>query len=134
VTVCVLDTDVVIGALDRADAHHEDAVALVRELTLDGTSLRLSMINYAEALVRPAADDRTLRAAISAIDAMGVGLIAPTGPIAREAARLRHLDISLADGFALATARGNRPWIATFDRRVRRSLAAAGVELPPSLR
>jgi predicted nucleic acid-binding protein len=134
VTACVLDTDVVIGALDRADAHHEDAVRLVRELARDGTPLMLSVINYAEALVRPAESERALRAAVSAIDAMGVALISPTPPVAREAARLRHANISLADGFALATARAHGAWLATFDRRVRRSLGDAGIELPPRLR
>lgn len=133
-TVCVLDTDVVIGALDRADAHHEDAVRLVRGLAEGGTSLVLSLINYAEALVRPAESDRTLRAAVAAIDAMGVGLISPTAPVAREAARLRQANISLADGFALATALAYGAWLATFDRRVRRSLVDAGVDLPPMLR
>jgi predicted nucleic acid-binding protein len=132
--VCVLDTDVVIAALDRADANHAVAVAGIRELTLERTSLLLSMINYAEALVRPAEHDRTLRAAVSAIDALGVGLVAPTSPIARDAARLRGLNISLADGFALATARAHGAWIATFDRRVRRSVDRAGVELAPALR
>jgi predicted nucleic acid-binding protein len=124
----------VIGALDRADAHHEDAIRLVRGLVGDGTSLVVSMINYAEALVRPAQSSRTLRAAVSAIDAMGVGLISPTAPVAREAARLRQANISLADGFALATARAYGAWLATFDQRVRRSLEDAGVDLPPMLR
>lgn len=123
-----------IGALDRADAHHEDAIRLVRGLVGDGTSLVVSMINYAEALVRPAQSSRTLRAAVSAIDAMGVGLISPTAPVAREAARLRQANISLADGFALATARAYGAWLATFDQRVRRSLEDAGVDLPPMLR
>jgi predicted nucleic acid-binding protein len=133
-TVCVLDTDVVIAALDRADAHHEDAVAAVRAFNADGTALLLSLINYAEALVRPADHESTLRAAVAAIEAMGVRPVAPTAPIAREAARLRGLNISLADGFALATARAHRAWIATFDRRVRRSVDRAGVDLAPALR
>jgi predicted nucleic acid-binding protein len=133
-TVCVLGTDVVIAALDRADAHHEDAVAAVRAFNADGTALLLSLINYAEALVRPADHESTLRAAVAAIEAMGVRPVAPTAPIAREAARLRGLNISLADGFALATARAHRAWIATFDRRVRRSVDRAGVDLAPALR
>jgi predicted nucleic acid-binding protein len=133
-TVCVLDTDVVIAALDRADAHHHEAVAAVRGFSTDGTELLLSLINYAEALVRPAEDERTLRAAVSAIDALALVLVAPTAPLAREAARLRSLNISLAAGFALATARAHGAWIATFDRRVRRSAEAARVELAPTLR
>jgi predicted nucleic acid-binding protein len=123
----------VVAALDRADVHHQDAIAAVRALSADETALLLSMINYAEALVRPAEKGRTLRAAISAIDAMGLRLVAPTAPVAREAARLLSLNVSLADGFALATARAHGAWIATFDRRVRRSAEAAGVELAPAL-
>lgn len=132
-SACVLDTDVVIAALDRADAHHQMAVRAVRELASDGVSLLLSVVNYAEALVRPAQDDRTLRAAVAAIDALDIGLIAPTAPLAREAARLRACNISLADGFALATARAHGAWLATYDRRVRRALAVAHVELAPAL-
>jgi predicted nucleic acid-binding protein len=133
VTACVLDTDVVIAALDRADAHHEAASRALRRMAGDGVSLLLSVVNYAETLVRPAQDERTLRAAVDAIDAIGIGLVAPTPFLAREAARLRAHSISLADGFALATARSQGGWIATYDRRVRRALGAAGVELAPHL-
>ena len=132
-SACVLDTDVLIAALDRADAHHRAAAAAVRELAADGVPLLISLVNYAETLVRPAQDDRTLRAAVAAIDAMGVGLVAPTPPIAREAARLRAHGISLADGFALATARAHGAWLASYDLRVRRALAVARVELAPAV-
>jgi predicted nucleic acid-binding protein len=132
-TACVLDTDVVIAALDQQDAHHRAAARAMRELAADGVSMLLSLVNYAETLVRPAQDERTLRAAVSAIDAMGVGLVAPTPPLAREAARLRAHNISLADGFALATARAYGAWLGTYDRRVRRALGVAGVELAPAL-
>jgi predicted nucleic acid-binding protein len=40
---------------------------------------------------------------------------------------------SLPDGFALATARAHGAAIGTFDRRVRRSLESAGVELAEGL-
>jgi len=133
VSACVLDTDVLIAALDRTDAHHRAASQAVRMLAGDGVPLLMSVVNYAEALVRPAQDERTLRAAVAAIDAMNVRLVAPTAPLAREAARLRAHNISLADGFALATARAHRACIATYDRRVQRALAVAGVELAPTL-
>ena len=132
-SACVLDTDVVIAALDRSDAHHDKAVHALRAMAEQEVGLLLSLINYAETLVRPAETERTLRAAISAIDAMGIKLVAPTAPVAREAARLRGLNISLADGFALATAKAHNASVATFDRRVRRSLGAAGVELAAHL-
>lgn len=54
--------------------------------------------------------------------------------IARDAARHRALNsISLADGFAIASARAREASLASFDLRVRRALPAAGVELAPSL-
>lgn len=129
---CVLDTDVLIAALDRADAHHRAASQAIRRLVIEEVPLLMSVVNYGEALVRPAQDERTLRTAVAAIDAMSVRLVAPTPPLAREAARLRAQGISLADGFALATARAHGAWLATYDRRVRRALAVVQVELAPA--
>jgi len=134
VTSCVLDTDVVIAVLDRGDAHHERAAVILKELIETNAERLLSTVNYAETLVRPAADDRQLRMAVDAIDAMGIDLVAPTPRIARDAARLRGSNISLADGFALATARESRSAVASFDRRVQRAAQAAGLELAQSLR
>lgn len=133
-TGCVLDTDVVIAALDRADSRHRAAAKALRAMIDGNVPLLLSLINYVETLVRPAEDEATLRAAVSAIDALGVQLAAPTPAIARDAARLRALNISLADGFALATARAHGATVASFDRRVRRAIKTAGVELAPALR
>jgi predicted nucleic acid-binding protein len=90
--------------------------------------LLLSLINYAEALVKPAEDEQTLRIAIDAIAALGIRLIAPTPAIARDAARYRSLGVSLADGFAMATAQAHDATLATFDRRVRRALPHTGLE------
>jgi predicted nucleic acid-binding protein len=134
VTGCVLDTDVLIAALDRADAHHRAAAKALRAMVDDDVPLLLSPINYAEALVRPAENEATLRTAIAAIDALGIRLNAPTPAIARDAARLRARNISLAGGFALATARAHDASVASFDRRVRRALASAGIELAAALR
>jgi predicted nucleic acid-binding protein len=133
VSGCVLDTDVVIAALDRHDAHHRAAAAAVLAMIEDGTPLLLSTINYAEALVRPAEDERSLRAAVDAIGSLGIRLVAPPPPLARDAARHRSLAISLADGFAIATAQAHDASVATFDRRVWRALAKLGVPLAPAL-
>jgi hypothetical protein len=99
----------------------------------DGCELLVSLINYAEALVRPAADERTLRMAVDAIAALGTRLIAPTQRNAMDAARYRALNISLADGFALATASDRDACVATFDQRVRRALPRLGLRLAPEL-
>jgi predicted nucleic acid-binding protein len=133
VSGCVLDTDVVIAALDRDDAHHTAAARALMRMIERETPLLLSTVNYAEALVRPAEDERTLRAATDSIAVLGVRLVVPTPPIARDAARHRRLAISLADGFAIATAQAHRASVATFDRRVRRAVRGLGVALAPGL-
>ena len=134
-TDCVLDTDVVIAALDRGDAHHRPAARLLRSLIDAGVQIRLSLINYAEALVRPAETEAAMRTATAAMKTLGIEPTPPTPTIARDAARLRagH-NISLADGFALATARAHQASLATFDKRVRRALRTAGIDLAPGLR
>jgi predicted nucleic acid-binding protein len=50
-----------------------------------------------------------------------------------EAARHRALGISLADGFALATAQSQDAHLASFDRQVRRALGKVGLRLAPQL-
>jgi predicted nucleic acid-binding protein len=132
-TACVLDTDVVIAALDRHDAHHRAAAEALTTLIEADAAVMLSTVNYAEALVRPAEDERTLQAAIDAIAALRIRLVAPTPAIAREAARRRGLGISLADGFAVATAQAHNADLATFDRRVRRALKQVDIRLAPAI-
>jgi predicted nucleic acid-binding protein len=129
VSACVLDTDVVIAAMDRRDAHHESATAAITAMIATETELLLSLINYTEALVRPAENEHNLRSAIDAMTSLGIRLVAPTPAIARDAARHRGLDISLADGFAIATAQARRASLASFDLRVRRALPLVGVEI-----
>lgn len=132
-SACVLDTDIVIAALDRADAHHAAAAASITAMIDRATPLLLSLVNYAETLVRPARDEASLRAAIAALMSLGIRLVAPTETIARNAARHRALNISLADGFAIATAKAHGATLASFDMRVRRALPAAGVKLAAEL-
>jgi predicted nucleic acid-binding protein len=133
VSGCVLDTDVVIAALDRRDPYHSQAAKAITAMSEDGVPLLLSLINYAETLVRPAEDESTLLTAKDALAALGVRLIAPTPAIAVDAARHRALNISLADGFALATAQAHHAHLASFDRRVRRALPRTGLQLAPQL-
>jgi predicted nucleic acid-binding protein len=132
VTACVLDTDVVIAALDRRDAHHASAAALVVALVDGETPRLLSTINYAEALVRPAEDEQTLRRAVDAIAGLGIRLVPPTAEIARAAARHRGRGASLADGFAIATAEASGATVASFDRHVLRTARELGLPLADS--
>ena len=129
----MLDTDVVIAALDRADAHHGAAAAAFTRFAAERVELLLCSINYAEALVRPAEAEDNLRAAVEAIAALGIRVQAPDAPLARLAARRRGLGVSLADGFAIATAERAGADLASFDRRVRRALDPAGLQLSPAL-
>lgn len=129
----MLDTDVVIAALDRRDPHHVKAAGTIRRLATEDVPLFLSLVNYAETLVRPAEDERALRVARDALTALGVRLVAPTAPIAVNAARHRALGISLADGFALATAQARSAHVASFDRGVRRAIPMVGLELAPQI-
>ena len=131
---CVLDADVVIAALDRADPHHRAVARALRRMAESGTRRLLSLVNYAEALVLPAEDPETLRIAANAIRALGIELVTPTQAIARQAAQLRATGISLPDGFALATARARDAGLATFDRRVQRVTRGAGIELAARFR
>jgi len=128
---CVLDTDVLIAALNRRDAHHAQAATAVRQLR---GGMLLSLVNYAEALVQPAQDERMLEAALDGISGLGVELVAPTPAIAQDAARFRAFGVSLADGFAMATARARGATLATFDERVRSVLPHASIELSRSVR
>lgn len=130
---CVLDTDVVIAALDRAESHHRAAAAAFARFATEGVDLLLCSVNYAEVLVRPAEDERHLRAAVEAIASLGIRIQAADGPLARLAARRRGLGVSLADGFAIATAERAGADLASFDHRVRRALEPAGLRLSPAL-
>ena len=132
-SACVLDTDVVIAALDRRDAHHAHAAAAITAMIGAETELLLSLVNYAETLVKPAESEATLRSAIGALAALGIRLVAPSPAIARDAARHRGLNISLADGFAIATAQARGASVASFDARVRRALRSTGVDLATGL-
>jgi predicted nucleic acid-binding protein len=132
-TTCVLDTGVVIAALDRADAHHSAARDAFDRFASTRTELVICTVNYAEALVRPAEDERNLRAAIDAIASLGIRTSSPDAGVARLAARRRALGVSLADGFAIATAERLDADLATFDRRVRRALEGIEPQLSAAL-
>ena len=129
----MLDTDVVIAVLDRSDSHHRAAADLIESLHDHDVGLLISTVNYAEALVRPAEDAATLRLAVDAIAALGIRTVSPSAAIARDAAWCRSLRVSLADGFALATARARGAHVASFDRRVRRAMSEMRLEAPAGM-
>jgi predicted nucleic acid-binding protein len=115
--VIVLDASVLIGHLDRTDAHHDPAVGLL--LATADDSLGASSITLAEILVGPARTGR-LAAAQAAIGILGVTEI-PLGPDAagRLAALRAETGLKLPDCCVLLAAEDARATgIATFDERL----------------
>jgi len=128
----VLDADILIGALDRSDAHHKQSRRLFVAWREQEDALLMSVVNLSEVLVAPAADQQRLRAAREAISALGVTVHLPTEAIGVDAARLRSRHpISLPDGYLLATVKHTRAMAVSFDRKVMRAARAEGI--PTSL-
>jgi predicted nucleic acid-binding protein len=124
----VLDADVVIGALDAADAHHGAARRALEGWHEAGTSRLLSAVTLTEILVAQAGDERMLRRARGAVDALGIRVVAPGESTAVDAARhrARH-PISVPDAFCLALAVHAGTALASFDRRLSRAARSEGV-------
>jgi predicted nucleic acid-binding protein len=125
----VFDSDVLIGFLHRDDAHHPEAVELMREAVAAGTRRWVCTVNYAEILVGPVragTQDRVERTMVGLnIETIGVD----TGLAERAAAARAQTGVRLPDAFALATAMHaeHRGWhdvrLATFDERLRKAHA-----------
>lgn len=121
----VLDADVLIGALDGNDAHHQAARGLLTNWHAQRDTVLISVVNLSEVLVAPAADEHRLRTARSAIAALGVTVHQPTEAIAVDAARLRSRHpISLPDSYLLASARHLDARVVSFDAKIGRAAKA----------
>lgn len=115
----VLDADVLIGALDASDPHHQTARVVFGGWHEQDLPRLISVVNLTEVLVGPASAQRTLRVAREAIAALGVDVHQPTEAVGVEAARLRRRHpISLPDSYCLATAKYIGGTVASFDRKV----------------
>jgi predicted nucleic acid-binding protein len=124
----VLDADVMIGALDGSDPHHARARELFVGWQSEGATRLISVVNLSEVLVAPAGDRERLRAARTAIAALGVGVHAPGEATGVEAARLRRAHpISLPDAYCLATARHADAAVVSFDEKVVRAAQLEGI-------
>jgi predicted nucleic acid-binding protein len=102
--VVVFDSDVLIGFLNRDDAHHTDAVARVRAALAPGTRRLLCAVNYAEILIGPVRAGAQER-----VKQMLVQFNIETIPVdmalaGRTAAVRARTNLKLPDAFALATA------------------------------
>lgn len=117
-----LDASVVIAVLDAADAHHERAVAELREPDVGRPpALLIAATAYTEALIKPLRDghgDTVERF----IERGPVELVPIDRAIARAAAQLRvdHASLRLGDALVLATAHARDAVLLTFDDRLRR--------------
>ncbi len=124
----LVDADVLIGALDSSDAHHQDARALLVRARERQDALSISVVNLTEVLIAPAADAARLAAAREAITALGAAIHQPSEAIAVDAARLRgRHPISLPDAYLLATAKHVGATVASFDRKVRHAAQREGL-------
>ncbi|MDP2712504.1 MAG: PIN domain-containing protein [Solirubrobacteraceae bacterium] len=115
----ILDASVVIGLLDRADAHHARAVDDVETADRDRRPLWVPASAHGEALVAFARADRVSDAR-DAIAAMGIAVAPITAAIAEAAAglRARHDALRLPDAIALASARELDGELLTYDDRL----------------
>ena len=126
----VLDADVLIGALDGSDSHHDQARRLFTDWRERQATRLTSVVNLSEVLVAPGSDPERLRAAREAIAALGVEVHRPGEAIGVRAARLRaNHPVSLPDAYCLATAGHTGGAVASFDRKVLRAAEAEGLPI-----
>jgi predicted nucleic acid-binding protein len=130
VGVVVFDSDVLIGFLAKHDAHHGDAVQMVRDSLAPGTRRLLCAVNHAEILIGPLRtgmqDHVKQMLAQFAVETVPVDMA-----LAERAAAVRaRTGLTLPDAFALATAihAEHRGWpdvtLASFDENVLKAHAA----------
>jgi len=105
VEALILDASVLIGLLDRADAHHARAVDDVERADRAGRAVTVPASAYAEALVAFARVNRAQEAR-EAVAAMGIAVAPLTASMAERAAaaRARHSQLRLPDAMVLACA------------------------------
>lgn len=130
--VVVFDSDVLIGYLNRDDAHHVDAITRLRKTAGDGARCLLCAVNYSEVLVGPVAAEGPRGGEI--VDALLVSFnieaITVDMDLARRAAAVRaRTKLKLPDAYAIATAvqAEKRGWgdvrLESFDRRLTNAYA-----------
>ncbi|MGH2844340.1 MAG: type II toxin-antitoxin system VapC family toxin [Solirubrobacteraceae bacterium] len=126
----LLDADVLIGALDEHDAHHQSARALFTRWHRNQDAVAIGAVNLTEVLIAPAADSLKLATARRAITALCVTVHQPNEAIAVEAARLRQRHpVSLPDSYCLATAKHTGSALASFDQKILKAATREGITL-----
>ncbi len=117
----ILDANVLIALLDRADNHHAKAVDDVEAADQADQQLVVPASAYSEALVAFARAGR-IADARAAIAAMGIAVVAMSAGTAERAAELhaQHPKLRLGDAVVLATARSLSGDLLTYDRSLAR--------------
>ena len=117
----ILDASVLIGLLDTADAHHDQAIQDTEAADRTGRPLLVPASAYSEALVAFARANR-LEDAREAIAAMGPTVTPLTATIAERAAELRarHERLRLPDAIVLASAHELSGELLSYDRTLAR--------------
>lgn len=117
----ILDASVLIGLLDKADRHHERAVADVEAAALAGDELVAPASAYSEALVAFARAHR-VEDARDAVEGMGIVVAPMDANIAERASELRarHERLRLPDAIMLATAHVLDGRLLAYDERLGR--------------
>ncbi|MGK2878579.1 MAG: type II toxin-antitoxin system VapC family toxin [Solirubrobacterales bacterium] len=118
----VLDTSVVIAALNGTDVHHRDAVVEITARRLARRPLRISTVSIAELhSIRGAGRKGRLSSVERFLNSLGVdavvGVDRPTAEIAGDA-RARRPSLQLADALIRATAERLGAELLTADRRL----------------
>jgi predicted nucleic acid-binding protein len=124
--VIVLDASVLIGHLDRHDAHH--AVATERLLEAAEDQFGASSITLAEVLVAPTRAGK-LPAARTALRTLGITELPLPPNAAQRLATLRvETALKLPDCCVLLAAESARGTVITFDDQLAREAARLGLE------
>ncbi len=118
----VLDASVLIGYLNRDDAHSEQALWLLAEAADKDTDLLVNPVTLAEVLVAPTRTGRQ-EEALRVLTEVGVR-VEPFPPDAPSVlARLRCTGLKMPDCCVLLTALDQRAAVASFDDRLLRAAA-----------
>lgn len=122
--VVVFDSDVLIGFLNRDDAHHGEAVERVRTSMVPGSRRLLCAVNYAEIMVGPVRASTHELVEQMLVQFNIETMIVDMDLASRAAAVRARTNLKLPDAFALATVihAEHRGWenveIASFDSAV----------------
>lgn len=126
----LLDADVLIGALDSDDPHHNRARKLFTDWRDDRDGCVVSVVNLTEVLIAPSSAASKLADAREAIAALGVTVHQPNEAVGVEAARLRRRHpISLPDAYCIATAKHTGSTLASFDQKIVKAAKREDVEV-----